>query len=61
MRKWLNQFFCRHEEWRPAIYRGREGVKICADCRKRKPMSDAEFYAEFGTTINHLLASRENA
>jgi hypothetical protein len=57
------QWRCRHQ-WHPAIFYMRDsakhlGARECDRCGRIDLLEDARFYAEFGATINHVLAARE--
>lgn len=54
----IQRLFCKHRYWIPAIY-DRQGAKLCGDCGKRAMLTDAEFYSEFGATLNHVLAVKQ--
>ncbi len=56
--KWWKQLWCEHH-WRPALQTrmpskidgyGRQdyGLRVCDYCKKIDPLTDAEFYAQFG-------------
>jgi len=59
MRRWTGRPRCKHR-WRPVLvrfYPVTKPARQCQHCRTWEPLSDAEFYAQFGETF--FLMTRE--